>query len=222
MTRFISSIVCCLILAPSIRSQETAPSALEKDPDGWIDLMPANNLAGWKRVPLDEKLSERNPWSIDGKLLLCDGVGIKEMFLHDKQFADGIFHVEWRFRPVTTDKKDYNSGVYIRSPADGKVWLQVQVAHNDKPPFMGDIFGGYVKDDKLEKVLVRGEGVKRINPPGKWNTYEITAKGKNVSVWINGATTLTWNDCQAPRGHIGLQAEFFFIEFRNLKFKELK
>lgn len=199
-------------------------SALEKDPKGWKDLFPGKDLKGWKRVALapDVKLSEKNPWSVaaDGKTLLCDGVGIKEMFLFDEEFGDGIFHVEWRFRP--SDKKDYNSGVYVRSKADGKLWLQVQVAHLEKPPFLGDIFGDLPTGDKLERVIIRGDGVKRGKTPGEWNTYEVTAKGKTVSVWINGATTLTWNDCPFPRGHVGMQAEFFFIEFRNIKFKALK
>src|SRR5262249_1099463 len=84
-------------------------SALEKDPKGWIDLQPIKNLPYWKRVPLDDKgLSGRNPWSVDGKILQCDATGgIKEMLLFDKEFGDGIFHVEWRFRPVSEGKKDY-------------------------------------------------------------------------------------------------------------------
>jgi hypothetical protein len=39
---------------------------------------------------------------------------------------------------------------------------------------------------------------------------------------INGKTSCVWNDCRTPRGHIGMQAEFFYIEFKNLKFRELK
>ena len=36
------------------------------------------------------------------------------------------------------------------------------------------------------------------------------------------AVTTTWNECQVPTGHVGLQAEYYYIEFKNLKFKGLK
>jgi hypothetical protein len=203
-------------------SQEAGKSALERDPAGWVDLLPGKDLAGWKRVPIppDTVLAARNSWKVEGNLLLCDGVGIKEMLLYDREFADGTFHVEWRFRKVE-GKKDYNSGVYVRTAGDGKVWHQVQVAHLDKPPLLGDLFGDTPVNGKVERVVVRGDGPRRANPPGEWNTYEITAKGKAIRVWINGATTCTWDACPLAKGHVGLQAEGFFIEFRNLKFKPL-
>jgi hypothetical protein len=207
---------------PAHSDDKSAPSALESDPKGWIDLFSKDlNLKHWKRVALDTKLSQRNPWHVDakGKILQCDATGeIKEMLLYDKEFGDGIFHVEWRFRPVTEGKKDYNSGVYVRCPDNGKQWIQIQVAHVEKPPFLGDLFGDL---GNMVRVVQRSDGAKRAHPPGEWNTYEITAKGKRISVWINGATTLTWKDCPFPRGHVGMQAEFFYIEFRNIKFKEL-
>lgn len=206
-----------------VQAQEK-PSALQADPKGWLDIFPGKGLQGWKRVAIapETKLDPRQPWSIDasGKVLQCDGVGIKEMLLYDKEFTNGIFHVEWRFRPVTEGKKDYNSGIYIRTP-HGQVWLQAQVAHLPKPPHLGDLFGDVPVKGKIERVLIRGEGDKRANPPGQWNTYEITCQGRNISVWINGVVACTWKDCPLPRGHVGMQAEYYYIEFRNLKFKEL-
>src|SRR3954447_13170002 len=105
-----------LLASPHAFGQDTR-SALERDPAGWADLLPGKNLEGWKRVPLDPdtKLADRNPWSVRGDVLRCDGEGIKEAFYNDKTFADGIFHVEWRFEKVTGKKQDYNSGVYVRS-----------------------------------------------------------------------------------------------------------
>ena len=198
-------------------------SALAQDND-WQDLFPGKDLAGWKRVPLapDTKLNEKNPWSIDAKnkVLLC-GVGVKEMLLYNKEFGDGVFHVEWRFRKVEGDPI-YNSGIYVRSKSDGLTWHQVQVAHNPKPPFMGDIFRIPDVKKPTPEVVGKGDGAKHVKAPGEWNTYDITCKGKTISVAINGNTACTWNDCPIPRGYVGLQAEFFFIEFKNLKFKEMK
>lgn len=202
-----------------------SPATILHAGEGWLDLFPGKDLSGWKRVPIlpDTKLNAKNPWSIDAKskVLLCDGVDVKEMLLHDREFGDGVFHVEWRFRKIEGDPI-YNSGIYVRTAGDGSTWHQVQVAHTKKPPYMGDIFGIVDKTKQETKNFALGDGPKHIRGPGEWNTYEITCKGKTISVAINGVTTATWNECAAPRGHIGMQAEFFFIEFKNLKFRELK
>ena len=200
----------------------TKPQASE---DGWIDLMPGKELKGWKRVPIppDKKLGDKDPWSIDSqtKTLICDGVGVKEMLLYDREFGDGVFHVEWRFKKIEGGK-DYNSGIYVRTAGDGKVWHQVQVAHVDKPPRLGDLFTDIPADDQLKRVVIEGSGHKHARPVGEWNTYDIMCKGKTITVRVNGKPATTWKECPVPKGHVGLQAEFFYIEFRNLKFKELK
>jgi 3-keto-disaccharide hydrolase len=212
------------ILSMASASAPSVKSALELDPKGWVDLLGTKDLKNWKRVPVppDEKLNPKNPWSLapDGRTLLCDGVGVKEMLLHERARGDGIFHVEWRFHKLAA-KRGYNSGVYVRTAADGKIWHQAQVAHLDKPPLLGDLFGETLVDSQVKHFQVLGQGAKLARPPGEWNTYEITCKGKTVTVRVNGNVATTWDDCQVPRGHIGLQAEFFVIAFRNLKFKEL-
>lgn len=195
------------------------------DADGWVDLMPGKDLRGWKRVPIapDTKLNAKNPWSVDEahKLLLCDGVGVKEMLLQDDERKDGVFHVEWRFRKVT-DRSDYNGGVYVRTSADGKIWHQAQVAHADRRPTLGDLFGETLVNGRPEKFTVAGRGEQLANPPGEWNVYEVTCKGPEITVAVNGKLATTWKDCQVLKGHVGLQAEYFFLEFRNLKYKAIE
>jgi 3-keto-disaccharide hydrolase len=214
-----------LLLATSalwVHAEDAGKTALDRDPKGWLDLFPGKDLKGWKRVPIapDTTLNAKNPWKVKGKVLVCDGVGMKEMLLTEKQFTDGIFHVEWRFRKLE-GKKDYNSGIYVRT-LDGKVWVQVQVAHVEKPPFLGDVFGDVPVKGKVDRVIVQGDGKKHAHPPGEWNTYEITMKGKTISVQVNGKPAVTWKDCPLTAGHVGMQDEFYYIEFRNLKFKPLK
>jgi hypothetical protein len=195
-------------------------SALEKDPKGWEDVLPGEGLKGWRRVPIppNPKLGPKNPWSLDSKnrVLVCDGVGVVEMLLNEKERGDGIFHVEWRFKK-TEAELGYNSGVYVRTALDGKNWYQVQLAYLKEPPRLGDIFWDEKAGGGVKRVMVRGDGHSRARPPGEWNTYEVTCKGKAVNVWINGAVTTTWNECPTPRGHVGLQAELYYLEFRNLK-----
>lgn len=205
------------ISVPSIQSQELA--------GGGEDLLPGKDLKGWKRVAIapDTTLSAKNPWSVDEgrRTLQCDGVGVKEMLLNDVERGDGVFHVEWRFRK-SADRHDYNSGVYVRASADGKVWHQAQVAHLEKPPLLGDLFGETLTNGRPRHFQVEGRGHTLAKPPGEWNTYDVLCKGPTLRVVVNGETATTWGDCQVARGHVGLQAEFFAIEFRNLAFRPVR
>jgi len=195
-------------------------SALEKDPQGWEDLMPGKTLKGWRRVPIDP-LAAKTVWSVseDGKTLLIDGVHAKEMLLEETERGNGVFHVEWRFRKGEGPKPLYNGGVYVRTALDGKVWVQAQVAEQEKHPVCGDLFALMPGADKPAPFLQKSPS--RAKPIGEWNTYEVTCKGKSISLWVNGATTVTWDGCEWPKGHLGLQAEFAFVEVRSLKYKPL-
>src|SRR5262249_1725607 len=61
-----------------IPAQPPEKSALERDPQGWTDLLPGPDLRGWKRVPIppDKTLAAKNPWRVADGRLLCDGVGV--------------------------------------------------------------------------------------------------------------------------------------------------
>jgi Domain of Unknown Function (DUF1080) len=198
-------------------------SALEKDPAGWTDLL-ANtdtDLKGWKRVPIPAKgkLREKNCWSFDAdsKTLICDGVGVHEMLAYDKEFGDGIFHVEWRFKKIE-GKSGYNSGVYVRNSADGAIWHQAQVGSKN----VGYLFGETLVGGKKKGFRAADKVPQRGKEAGEWNVYEITCKGPEITLWINGGVTATWNDCQVPRGYFALEAEGYYIEFKNIKVKEGK
>ena len=61
----------------------------------------------------------------------------------------------------------------------------------------------------------------RVKPAGQWNTMEVTARGKTLTLWVNGAVTCQFHNCGQEKGHVGLEGEGYRIEFRNLKVKEL-
>ncbi len=61
-----------------------------------------------------------------------------------------------------------------------------------------------------------------VKPVGEWNTFEVTARGRTLTLWVNGAVTCQFDNCGQPRGHIGVEGEGYRIEFRNLKVKELR
>ena len=43
-----------------------------------------------------------------------------------------------------------------------------------------------------------------------------------MTLWVNGAVANRWDDCQVPRGYVGLEAEGYRIEFRNVKVKPIE
>jgi hypothetical protein len=152
--------------------------------------------------------------SADGNTLICDGAGVHEMLLRDKEMSDGTFHIEWRFKALE-GKKGYNSGVYVRNAADGSLWHQAQVGSKN----VGFIFGDTLVDGAKKRIKTESKVPQRGNEAGQWNTYEITCKGKTLSLWVNGAVTTVWDNCEVAKGHLGMEAEGWYIEFKNLRFK---
>jgi hypothetical protein len=199
-----------------------SPSALESDSNGWTDILPPADLKGWNRVPVPPtgKLG-RQQWHVelDKKLLVCDGDGGHDMLLFDKEFGDAVFHCEFRYVPVE-GKTGYNSGIYIRNSRDGAIWHQAQIGDAAGGYLFGEtpVAGGTKKFFSLNKEVKDG----RVKPVGQWNTLEMTARGKTLSLWVNGAVTCQFPDCGQEKGHVGMEGEGYRIEFRNLKVKELR
>jgi hypothetical protein len=214
----LSLAILTALLAARGAEPDDSKSALQQDPTGWIDLLVRKDLKNWTRVPIPpaSQLRNKNAWSMDADTnnLVCDGAGIHEMLLYNEEFGDGIFHVEWRFKKID-GKKGYNSGVYVRTSADGAIWHQAQVGNKD----VGYLFGDTLVAGKTKRVKMDDRKPQRGKEAGEWNTYEVACKGKQMILWINGAVTATWNDCEVPKGHVGLEAEGWYIEFRNVKFK---
>jgi hypothetical protein len=187
-------------LAAPTRNDEPSARALEKDSSGWIDMLATASpeLDGWTRkpVPPDGELNPKSQWSLDpaNGTLLCQGDGGHEWLRLDQVLTDYFFHVEWRFTPVP-GKKGYNSGVYVRNSSDGKMWHQAQC---------GDASGGYLFGETLAAYamtpfnLQKDVREQRFKPAGEWNTYELTCKGRNVTLWVNGAVTNQWKSFTHP------------------------
>src|SRR5207245_7813034 len=70
---------------------------------------------------------------------------------------------------------------------------------------------------------------------GEWNSYEITARGRHIKVVLNGRTIVNanLNDVRnaetlekhpvmlSERGHIGFLGHNDYVEFRNIRIKQL-
>jgi hypothetical protein len=235
--------LAALLAAPA---PET-PSALASDPRGWVDILPGPGLAGWTRVaPISTSgvVSHVDPkqevWVVDRKAgtIHCRGHlppaqpgrvgkdgkpdkgGSHEMLRHDKELGDFIFHVEWRFAEPGRSgvSKGWNAGVYARVNDAATVWHQAAVGGGPTTNWFGDT------PDEAGKIGRRklDASEPRVKPPGQWNVYEITARGDRMALWVNGAVVSEWTGLRVRRGHVGLEAERYDIEFRNLKLKQLR
>jgi hypothetical protein len=111
---------------------------------------------------------------------------------------------------------DTNSGVYLRAPdpktintASGAFEVQIW----DKNPNQKYATGSLVNVAAVEPIYKAG---------GKWNTFEITARGAEIIVKMNGVTTAHIKDARnTGEGRIGLQFNGGPIKFRKLVVKEL-
>jgi hypothetical protein len=202
---------------------EIVPSALERDPQGWTDLLAkaGPKLEGWTRSTLSAqaKLRPASQWSLDPATgyLVCQGDGGHEWLRWDAELGDFVYHVEWRFTPIQ-GRRGYNSGIYARNSADARIWHQAQTGGGSG----GFLFGETETKGTLKRFnLSKQQTASRVKPPGEWNTFEITCQGHNITLWVNGAVTSKLHDCEVTRGHIGLEAEGYRIEFRNVKLKSL-
>ena len=210
-----------LLAAVSACSAETK-SQLESDPAGWDDILPNTDLKGWYRVPVPPTGQlGRAQWHVDAekKILICDGDGGHDMLLYDKEIGDAIFHFEFCYTKVE-GKTGYNSGAYVRNSRNGAIWHQAQFGDAKD----GFLFGQTPADDGKKRGFNLNKQVTdmRVKPAGEWNTMEVTAVGKVLTLWVNGAVTCKFEDCGQAKGYLGLEGEGYRIEFRNLKVKELR
>ena len=162
----------------------------------------------------------REQWHVDAdrKVLICDGDGGHDMLLFDKEIGDAIFHFEFCYTKIE-GKTGYNSGAYVRNSKDGAIWHQAQFGDAKD----GFLFGETPGADGKKKFFNLNKKVTdmRVKPAGEWNTMEVTAVGKVLTLWVNGAVTCQFEDCGREKGYVGLEGEGYRIEFRNLKVKKL-
>ena len=60
-----------------------------------------------------------------------------------------------------------------------------------------------------------------INTGGKWNTYDITARGSRLTVTLNGTQMVDVQDTTFARGPIALQRTAGVVKFRSVRVRTL-
>jgi hypothetical protein len=107
-----------------------------------------------------------------------------------------------------------NSGVYMRCQDANKITDMTCYEANifDKRPDQSGRTGAIVHVAKPLAIVDAG---------GKWNTYEITAKGPQLTVRLNGTVTAQAEDRKLVSGPIALQHMAGTVRFRRVQIRRL-
>lgn len=178
-----------------------APAASQDT--GWTTLFDGKNLDEWNQV------GESN-WHIEDGAVIADKMAGKEAgyLVSKKSYKNFIVRVE--FWP----SDDANSGIYFRCLDPKKI--------TDRTCYEANIF-----DQRPEPSYGTGAITRyvEINPMpkagGKWNTYEVTANGRDITVVLNGQTTAKLRNGMFDEGPIALQHGAGTIKFRKVEVKSL-
>jgi hypothetical protein len=204
MTRWATLAVALLFSAiATVHTTDSASSQAASD--GWITLFDGKNLDQWVGDGTATFKIE------DGSVIATDKKDPKAVaaYLVSKQsFKDFEIRAEFWV------SDDANSGIFIRNTdpknISSKTGYEVNIFDQRPDPSMGT--GGIVP---FAKTLVP------IKAGGKWNTYEITAKGTRLTVILNGEKTADVDDSKHAAGPIALQYGSGVVKFRKVQIKPL-
>ena len=187
-------------------------------------LFNGENLDGWGKAGPGPKFE-------DGAMHFAAGTG--DIWTNE-QYGDFVLDFDWKVN------KGANSGVFIRNPKPGDWYagmeIQIKDSFGNETPTREDAGGNYDVAAPM-KIAVKA--------PGEWNHTQITAKGQNIKVVMNGELVLDqdlsqWKEAgknpdgsknkfgkayaEMPRvGHIELQEHpGGDVWYRNIKVRELK
>jgi hypothetical protein len=216
---FVLPLLALALALPAARSDDKGKGG--EAPEGFTPLLNGKTLEGW----VVNKGGNMDRWGAEDGLIFTKGGG-GGWLMTEKEYGDFELRLEYKV------PEKGNSGVGLRSPLEGDpayVGMEIQIL--DDPNYKGlrpAQHTGSIYD------VVAAEGWdKAEKPQGEWNQYRIVAKGRKVTVELNG-TKLVDADLDdykdradrhpgllREKGHLGLQSHDGRVEFRNLYVKPL-
>lgn len=205
--------------------------ALAADNDGFTPLFNGRDLSGWKpflRTPKDGKVPDpKDTWSIVDGTIRC--VGKPNGYIAtEKEYGDYQLRVKWRF---PADSKGGNSGVLLHVQEKDEVW-PTSVEAQMFAGRAGDFWLIYPPAVTLEVEKSRQDPkqarhyfrmVDDVEKKfGEWNQYEITCKGGDVTLTINGKKVNEGKNGNLKKGRIALQSEGAEVHFKDVEIKLIR
>ena len=200
--------------------------------DGFTPLFDGKSLAGWTYIVKPDKdgkkADPKDTWSVVDGYIRCTGKP-NGCAVTEKTYGDYVLRVKWRF---PADSKGGNSGVLLHVQ-DEKYWptsIEAQLLSSHagdllltNPPDIKLDVDKSRQDPKLERRFFRIETKEPVEKNfGEWNEYEITCKGGEVTLVINGVKVNEGKNCNFTKGKIALQSEGAEIHFKDIVIKSIK
>jgi len=171
---------------------------------GWITLFDGKSLDNWDQVG-------GSNWHVVDGAVVADAMADKKVagYLVSKNpYKNFVVRVE--FWP----SHDANSGVYFRCLDAKKI--------TDRTCYEANIFDERADPSYGTGAITRYVEVNPMPKAGeKWNTYEITVKGRDITVVLDGKETAKLRNGMFDEGPIALQHGQGTIKFRKVQVKPL-
>lgn len=166
---------------------------------GWITLLDGSNLDSWNRT------GNANWRLADGLVQADKGNG---------HLVSKNIYTDFQLRAEFWVDADANSGIHFRCADPQKIGSATCYEVNifDKRADLDYGTGAIVNVAKVSPMPKAG---------GRWNTFEITAKGPQLTVILNGIRTADVQDTKHARGPITIQYSAGVVKFRRLEIKPL-
>ncbi len=169
----------------------------------WVTLFDGKTLNNWNMI------GDAN-WRLEGGSVVADKkTGKNNGFLVSK-----TNYSNFQLRVEFWASHDANSGIFLRCKDPKKIsdssCYEANIFDQRGDPYFGT--GAIVKFAGVDPMPKAG---------GKWNTYEITADGPNLTVVLNGVKTVELNNKKYKKGPIALQYGKGVMKFRKVEIREL-
>ena len=214
------------------------PAAADQaiSPDRVIPLFNGKDLSNWEA---DVPARDTNPSAPDSFVVrngMLVSLGKPEGHLVTRQeYRDYRLEVEYRFpgkpgncgvlvhasKPRALYKMFPQSiEVQMNSGHAGDFWviqedIEVPDMQKRRPREAGQKWGGAEGDAR--RILNLTDNSEK--PLGQWNTMVIEARGRSITVWVNGDLVNNGVNASVDHGKIAIQAEGAEVEFRKVEMK---
>ena len=188
------------LLIAGFAAVQVAPPASGQTGPGWVQLFDGKTMNGWSPT------GEAN-WRIeDGALVADQGKG-GHLVTKDSYKNHMIYAEFW------SDEKA-NSGIFVRCKDPKKIGArdcyEMNIFDSRPDPSYG-----------TGAIVYFAEANPALKAAGKWNTFEVLADKRNLSITLNGIKTASVNSGFFEEGHITLQWGAGVIKFRKVAVKPL-
>ena len=182
---------------------QLAPQARGQAGPGWVTLVDGTRMGDWNNV------GESN-WRVEDGAIVADKRTSKDPAYLVSKTSYKDFQVYAEFWA----SDDANSGIFLRCQDSTKIGdrscYEVNIFDQRPDPTYGT--GGIVHHAEVNPMPRAG---------GKWNTFEITAKGRLITVVLNGKKTVELHNGFFSEGALALQHGQGIIKFRKVAIKPL-